>query len=164
VNKACLPGQVYNFNRDKWWFARWEGGEWKKTQLCFSPFPEKKNLSRRFARPFVCLWRTVKQCAVLNISPGGVCVVCDEAFDVECDDVCGGWELKLGNIQLYNLSARVIHVSSMASGRFVCGIQWIDLEETQKVAIDGAVACMKAQVLGNNDRNISPHTRFLKHD
>ncbi|GAB6144542.1 PilZ domain-containing protein [Desulfocicer niacini] len=137
----------------------------EKDSIVFQPMSgEKESLSavrKAFRVPVAdsenvqVFWKE-KQCAVLNISTGGVSVVCDDAFDVECDDVCGGWELKLGNIQLYNLFARVIHVSSIASGRFVCGIQWIDLEETQKVAIDGAVACMKAQVLGNNDRNIPP--------
>ena len=97
-----------------------------------------------------------KQCSVLNISSGGISVICDEALDVECDYICGGWDLKLGDMQLHNLSARVIHCSSMASGRFICGIQWVDLKEQQRTAIDQAVACMKAEALGNNDRNIPP--------
>ena len=141
-------------------------GRWsmEKDSILFQPISgEKESLSavrKAFRVPVadnedVQVFCKDKQCTVLNISSGGVSVVCDEAFDVECDDVCGGWELRLGDMQLRKLSARVIHVTSIASGRFICGIQWIDLEETQKAAIDNAVACMKAKVLGNNDRNIS---------
>ena len=141
-------------------------GRWlmEKDSILFQPiFGEKESLSavrKAFRVPVadnedVQVFCKDKQCTVLNISPGGVSVVCDETFDVECDGVCGGWELRLGDIQFCNISARVVHVTSMASGRFVCGIQWIDLEETQKKAIDHAVASMKAQLL-KTDRNIPP--------
>ena len=93
---------------------------------------------------------------VLNISGGGVRIACDEVLDVECGDVCGGWELRLGSVRLQDLSAKVIHCESTASGRLLCGLQWIELGEKEMNIINDTVAQMKAKALGSNDLNISP--------
>lgn len=137
----------------------------EKDSIVFQPISgEKESLSavrKAFRVPVASsedvqvFWKE-KKYFVLDISPGGLSVVCDDAFDVECDDICGGWELRLGTIQLQNLFARVVHCSSMESGQLICGIQWVNLGEKEIATIDKAVASMKPNALGNNDRNIPP--------
>ncbi len=94
--------------------------------------------------------------SVLNISLGGISIVCDDIPDVECGHVRGGWELRLGQIRLQDLSARVIHCGSMASGQLLCGLQWVDLGEKEMNIINDAVARLKVSALGNNDLNTPP--------
>ena len=92
-----------------------------------------------------------KEYSLLNISRGGISVLCDNTLDVECDDVHTGWELKLEKIQLHNLTGRVVHCSSMASGQWLYGIEWIDLKEKEIAAINEAVDQLKAMAFGNNN-------------
>jgi c-di-GMP-binding flagellar brake protein YcgR len=97
-----------------------------------------------------------KECSLLNISHGGISVICEDALDVECDGARAGWELKLGKIRLHNLTGKVIHCSSMASGQWLYGIEWLDLGEDEIAAITEAVSQLKAMAFGDNDRNIPP--------
>ena len=97
-----------------------------------------------------------KEYSLLNISHGGISVLCDEALDVECDAIRTGWELRLEKIELPNLTGRVVHCSSMASGQLLYGIQWVDLGEDQIAVIREAVSQLKIMAFGNNDRNILP--------
>jgi len=102
----------------------------------------------------VFLWE--KEYSLLNISHGGISVLCDEALDIECDSIRTGWELRLEEIRLHNLTGKVVHCSSMASGHLLYGIQWVDLEEDQIAAISEAVSHLKTMVFGSNDQNIFP--------
>ncbi len=102
----------------------------------------------------VCLGE--KEYSLLNVSHGGISVLCDEALDVECDAIRTGWELRLEEIRLHNLTGRVVHCSSMPSGHLLYGIQWVDLGEDQIAAISEAVSQLKKMAFENNDRNIFP--------
>jgi len=97
-----------------------------------------------------------KEYSLLNISHGGISALCDEVLDIECDAIRTGWKLRLEEIRLHNLTGKVVHCSSMASGQLLYGIQWVDLEEDQIAAISEAVSQLKTMAFGDNDRNISP--------
>ncbi|SMD06354.1 PilZ domain-containing protein [Desulfocicer vacuolatum DSM 3385] len=95
-----------------------------------------------------------KEYSLVNISHGGISVLCDESLDVECDERLPGWNVHIGKIQLNNLTGRVIHCSSMPSGQLLYGIQWVDVTEEQTVNIHEAVARLKAMAFEDNERHI----------
>jgi len=97
-----------------------------------------------------------KEFSLLNVSHGGICVLCDEALDVECDEMLSGWKLRLEENHLHNLTGRVVHCSSTTSGQLLYGIQWVDLGEEQIDVLSKAVSQLKIKAFENNDRNIIP--------
>jgi len=135
----------------------------EKESILFQPISREKETASLVRKSFrvpvpdsasVQVLLGKKEYSLLNISQGGISVLCDDILDVECDGVQAGWDVTLEKIRLYNLTGRVIHCSSMASGDLLYGIEWVDLGEDEVAAINEAVSQFKEMVFGDNNQNI----------
>ncbi len=95
-----------------------------------------------------------KKFLVSNISQSGIGIISDDPSDFKLGDLLTDCELKLMETSIKGLTGKVIRAFSEEPGQLQFGILWLDLQISQRKALDEIFLKMKSQILENNDRNI----------
>jgi c-di-GMP-binding flagellar brake protein YcgR len=91
------------------------------------------------------------QYVVNNLSASGVAVNVSSCLEFESGQIVDDVGLKIENLNITGLSAKVIHCSVHDSGSFQFGLQWVHMDAENKKTLAQALDQLKAKALKVKD-------------
>jgi len=91
------------------------------------------------------------QYIVNNLSESGVAVNVSSCLELESGQIIDNIGLKIGDLNITGLSAKVIHCSVHDSGSFQFGLQWVNMSSENKKMLASAIAQLKTKALEVKD-------------
>jgi len=88
---------------------------------------------------------------VTNLSVTGVAVNVSSCLEFDSGQIIDDARLKLGNVNITGLCAKVIHCSVHDSGSFQFGFQWVDMNAGNKKMLEKALGQLKIKALEVKD-------------
>ncbi len=89
--------------------------------------------------------------SVSNLSATGIAVNAKTCFDFNSGQIIENAELRIEDVHLTGLRAKVIHCSVDDSGSFQFGIQWVDMNSDDQKTLDQTLVQLKARALKPDD-------------
>nr|WP_321399235.1 PilZ domain-containing protein [uncultured Desulfobacter sp.] len=91
------------------------------------------------------------QYVVNNLSVKGVAVNVSSCLELESGQIIDDIGLKIGDLNITGLSAKVIHCSVHDSGSFQFGLQWVNLAADNRKTLDQTLDQLKVTALQVKD-------------
>ena len=88
---------------------------------------------------------------VTNLSVTGVAVNVSSCQELDSGQIIDDAWLKIGNVNITRLCAKVIHCSVHDSGSFQFGFQWVDINAENKKKLEKALGELKLKALEVKD-------------
>jgi hypothetical protein len=80
---------------------------------------------------------------IADLSRTGVSFLVDADSTFAPGDILAGCQLHLGDANLDNLDARVIHRSRDEDSDWICGVQWINVDEVQAAILEDVMVGLR---------------------
>nr|WP_320193559.1 PilZ domain-containing protein [uncultured Desulfobacter sp.] len=88
---------------------------------------------------------------VTNLSETGIAVNVSSCLEFDSGQILNDAQLKIGDINITGLCAKVIHCSVHDSGSFQIGFQWVNMNAENKKALREALGQLKVKALKVKD-------------
>jgi len=88
---------------------------------------------------------------VTNLSVTGVAVNVSSCLEFESGQIINDARLRIGNVNITELGAKVIHCSVHDSGSFQFGFQWVDMNAENRKTLEKALGQLKVKALEVKD-------------
>jgi hypothetical protein len=86
---------------------------------------------------------------LLDISPEGVCIGIEAASPISTEDIQPNCRITLGDQSFEGLEGEVVHASLDGDGNWICGIQWLNVEEGTLNALEKKLASLRKEIFDN---------------
>lgn len=88
---------------------------------------------------------------VTNLSATGVAVIVTSCLEFDSDQIIDDVRLRIGDVHITALCAKVIHCSVHDSGSFKLGFQWVDMSAEDKETLEKTLGELKVKALKVKD-------------
>ncbi|WP_020590068.1 PilZ domain-containing protein [Desulfobacter curvatus] len=126
----------------------------------FQPIPEENTEGgqiRHLFRMSVSLTDDIRanfgenEYLVTNLSETGIAVNVSSCLEFESGQIIDDARLRIGNVNITGLRAKVIHCSVHDSGSFQIGLQWVGMNAENKKILETALGQLKVKALKVQD-------------
>ncbi|WP_428033364.1 PilZ domain-containing protein [Amphritea sp.] len=86
---------------------------------------------------------------LLDISTEGVCIGIEATSPISSEDIQPSCKLTLGGQSFDGLEGEVVHASLDGDGNWICGIQWLKVDEETLNSIEQMLVKLRKEIFDN---------------
>ena len=86
---------------------------------------------------------------LLDISTEGVCIGIESASPLSSEDIQPSCKLTLGDENFDGLEGEVVHASLDGDGNWICGIQWLKVDDNTLKSLENKLATLRKEIFNN---------------
>ncbi|WP_299195846.1 PilZ domain-containing protein [uncultured Amphritea sp.] len=86
---------------------------------------------------------------LMDISMEGVCIAIEAASPISSEDIKPSCKLILGEQSFDGLEGEVVHASLDGDGNWICGIQWLKIDEQTLKSLEQMLIRLRKEIFNN---------------